>query len=102
MPIILARAEAAVVALVHGEALRVLIDEAADQLEIAAPVDGGIQKLGLQQLVETEQRRRASQLVARQAIRRLRPLLLERRLENDVERVERGILLQISAQEVQP
>src|SRR5687768_9660525 len=100
MPVILPRAEAAVLTLVHNEALRVLIDEAANELEIAPPVDRRFQELRFQQLVEAEQRGRAAELVAREAVRRFRPLLLERRLKDHVQRVERRILLQVSAQQV--
>ena len=75
VPVVLPRAEAAVVAFVHGEALRVLVHERLDELEIAPALDRRLEQLRLEQLVEPEQRRRAAQLVAHQPVSGLRPLL---------------------------
>ena len=79
-----------------------LVEQALHELEVAAALQRRVEELGFDELVEPEQRRRAPQLVAHQAVRGLRALPVESRLEHDVERIERRILLQIGAEQVEP
>ena len=77
MPVVLARAESAVVALVHGQTARVLVHQILHQFQIVAPLHRRVQQLRLQQLVQTEQRRIAPHFIAHQLIGRFGALLLE-------------------------
>src|SRR5262249_24977860 len=94
-PIVLARAESAVVAFVHPEALDVLADQLFDELEIVAALGRRRKELRLEQTVESEQRRIARQLLLAQRARRGGSLLRQRQREDCVEQVERRILLLI-------
>ena len=103
MPVELARLEAAVLAAVAREAAGVAVDQVAHQLQVAPPLGrAGGDDLRLEQPVEAEQRRVATQLVAHQRVRRLGALLFQRLLEHGVEQIERGIALEIAGEQPQP
>src|SRR5438034_6362514 len=88
MPVELARLEAAVLAAVAREAAGVAVDQVAHQLQVAPPLGrAGGDDLRLEQPVEAEQRRVATQFVAHQRVRRLGTLLFQRLLEHGVEQV---------------
>jgi len=55
----------------------VLVHQVLDQLEILAALDGHLQKLGFEQLVQSQQCGIARQLVAYQAVSRIRTAVLE-------------------------
>src|SRR5512141_1596915 len=73
MPVELARLEAAVLAAVARDALRMAVYQILDQLHVAAALGPHHQQLGVEQPIEAEQRLIAAQLVAHQLVRRLRP-----------------------------
>src|SRR5215467_10521124 len=89
MPVELARLEPAILAPIARQAAGLAVDEVADLLEVLAPLGGREQELRLEQLVQAEQRLAALQLVFHQLVRRVGALGVERRLEGDVEQVER-------------
>src|ERR1044071_3613827 len=95
-PVELARLEAAGLATIAREALRVPVHQAPHQLEVAPALGRGADQLDFDQAVEAEQRRIAAQLVAHQAIGLLGSLGLEGLLEDDVEQVERRIALEVA------
>ena len=101
MPVELARLEAAVLAAVTRDALRVAVHQVLDQLHVAAAFGPDHQQFGVQQPVQTEQGLVAAQLVAHQLVRRLRPLRLQRRLEHHIEQVQRRRVGEEAAQQSQ-
>src|SRR5258705_518407 len=102
VPVELPRLEAAVLAMVARQALRMAVYEIADELQIVAPFGGRDQELRFEQLVQAEQRLVAAQLVFHQLVGRLGAFGVQRRLEGDIEQVERGKARQVAAQERQP
>src|SRR5690349_24522424 len=92
-PIVLAGTEAAMVALVHPEALDVLAHELLDELEIVAAFDRRGKKLRLEQTVEPQERWIARKLVLDERARGRGPLFRHRQREHAVEQIERRILL---------
>src|SRR5262245_27549208 len=98
LPVELARAEPAVVALVAREPPRLPLHEVAHQLEIVATLGRRGEELRLEQPVEAEERGVAPQLVADERVGGLRALRVERRLERHVEQIERRVLREIAAQ----
>src|SRR3981189_2380171 len=102
MPVELARLEAAVLAAVAREAAGVPVDQVAHQLQVAPPLRrAGGDNLRLEQPVEGEQRRIATQLVAPQRVSLLGTLHFQRLLEHGVEQVERRIALEIAGEQPQ-
>src|SRR5256885_4054497 len=89
VPVELPRLESAVLAMVARQALRMAVYEIAHELQVVAPFRGRDQELRLEQLVQAEQGLVAAQLVLHELVRRLGALRVERRLEDDVEQVER-------------
>src|SRR5512135_2438264 len=83
-PVVLLGAEAALLAAVHPQPLDVLSHQALDQLEIVAAVRGRGEELRLEELVETEQRWAAGELVLDELRRRLGPFLREHEIEERV------------------
>src|SRR5437016_14535164 len=82
MPVELARLEATVLAAVAREAAGVPVDEVAHQLQVAPPLRrAGGDDLRLEQTVEAEQRRVATQLIAHQRVSLLGTLHFQRLLE---------------------
>ena len=73
-----------------------------DQLHVAAALRPDHQQFRVEQPVQTEQGLVAAQFVAHQPVRGLRPLRLQRRLEGDVEQVERRRAGEEAAQQGQP
>src|SRR5882672_6643463 len=102
VPVELPRLESAVLAMVARQALRMAVYEIADELQVVAPFDGRDQELRLEQLVQAEQGLVAAQLVLHQLVRRLGALRVERRLEGDIEQVERRKARQVAAQQREP
>src|SRR5437660_10331646 len=92
----------AVLAMVARQALRMAVYEIAHELQVVAPFRGRDQELRLEQLVQAEQGLVAAQLVLHELVRRLGALRVERRLEDDVEQVERRKVRQVAAQEREP
>src|SRR5438477_622585 len=102
VPVELPRLESAVFAMVARQALRMAVYEIADELKVVAPFRGRDQELRLEQLVQAEQGLVAAQLVLHQLVSHLGALRVERRLEGDVEQVERRKAREVAAQERQP
>src|ERR1700704_509545 len=102
MPVELPRLEPAVLAMVARQALRMAVYEIAHELQIAAPVGRRDQELRFEQLVQAEQGLVAAQLVLHQLVRRLGALRVQRRLEGDIEQVERGKAREIPPQQREP
>src|SRR6267143_243152 len=102
VPVELPRLESAVLAMVARQALRMAVYEIADELQVVAPFGGRDQELRLEQLVQAEQGLVAAQLVLHQLVRRLGALRVERRLEGDIEQVERRKARQVAAQQREP
>src|SRR6266478_2263089 len=102
VPVELPRLESAVLAMVARQALRMAVYEIADELQVVAPFGGRDQELRLEQLVQAEQGLVAAQLVPHQLVRRLGALRVERRLEGDIEQVERRKARQVAAQQREP
>src|SRR5437879_3853165 len=88
--------------MVARQALRMAVYEIADELQVVAPFRGRDQELRFEQLVQAEQGLVAAQLVLHELVRRLGALRVERRLEDDVEQVERRKARQVAAQEREP
>src|SRR6266568_3699345 len=101
MPVELPRLEPAVLAAVARQPPRVAVYEIAHQLEIVAPLDGRDHQLSFEQLVQAEQRLVAPQLVLHQLVGRFGALRVERRLEGDVEQIERRKAREVAAQKRQ-
>src|SRR6266704_1413846 len=102
VPIELPRLESAVLAMVARQALRMAVYEIADELQIVAPFGGRDQELRFEQLVQAEQGLVAAQLVLHELVCRLGALRVQRRLEGDIEQIERGKARQVAPQERQP
>src|SRR5467141_1405089 len=102
VPIELPCFESAVLAMVARQALRMAVYEIADKFQIVAPFGGRDQELRFEQLVQAEQGLVAAQLVLHELVRRLRALRVERRLEGDIEQVERRKVRQVAAQQREP
>src|SRR5947207_302685 len=102
VPVELPRLESAVLAMVARQALRMAVYEIAHELQVVAPFRGRNQELRLEQLVQAEQGLVAAQLVLHQLVSRLGAFRVERRLEGDVEQVERRKAREVAAQERQP
>src|SRR5436190_4176276 len=102
VPVELPRLESAVLAMVARQALRMAVYEIAHELQVVAPFRGRDQELRLEQLVQAEQGLVAAQLVLHELVRRLGALRVERRLEDDVEQVERRKVRQVAAQQREP
>src|SRR6266700_3096423 len=101
MPVELPRLEPAVFAAVARQPPRMAVYEIAHQLEIVAPLDGRDHQLSFEQLVQAEQRLVAPQLVLHQLVGRFGALRVERRLEGDVEQIERRKAREVAAQKRQ-
>src|SRR5881296_1318733 len=102
VPVELPRLESAVLAMVARQALRMAVYEIADELQIVAPFRGRDQELRLEQLVQAEQGLVAPQLVLHELVRRLGARRVQRRLEGDVEQVERGKAREVPPQQREP
>src|SRR2546427_1454386 len=102
VPIELPRLESAVLAMVARQALRMAVYEIADELQIVAPFGGRDQELRFEQLVQAEQGLVAAQLVLHQLVCRLGALRVQRRLEGDVEQVERRKAREVPPQQREP
>src|SRR6267154_475536 len=102
VPVELPRLESAVFAMVARQALRMAVYEIADELQVVAPFRGRHQELRLEQLVQAEQGLVAAQLVLHQLVRRLGALRVQRRLEGDIEQVERGKAREVPPQQREP
>src|SRR5262249_14743182 len=89
MPVELAGLEPAILAPIARQAARMAVDEIANLLEVVAPLYRRNQELCLEQLVQAQQGLAALELVLHQLVGRVRALGVERRLESDVEQVER-------------
>jgi hypothetical protein len=98
----LASAEAAVLAAVAREPARLPLHEVAHELDVVAPLRRRAQELRLEQLVQPEQRGIAAQLVPDDPVGGLRSLGVERRLEGDVQEIERGVLREVAVEEREP
>src|SRR6266536_235832 len=101
MPVELPRLEPAVLAAVARQPPRVAVYEVAHQLQIVAPLDGRDHQLSFEQLVQPEQRLVAPQLVLHQLVGRFGAFRVERRLEGDVEQIERRKAREVAAQKRQ-
>src|SRR6266705_1531133 len=102
VPVELPCLESAVLAMVARQALRMAVYEIADELQIVAPFGGRDQQLRFEQLVQAEQGLVAAQLVLHELVRRLRALRVQRRLEGDIEQVERREVRQVAPQQREP
>src|SRR6266571_1930294 len=102
VPVELPCLESAVLAMVARQALRMAVYEIADELQIVAPFGGRDQQLRFEQLVQAEQGLVAAQLVLHELVRRLRALRVQRRLEGDIEQVERRKARQVAPQQREP
>ena len=98
----LARLETAGFAPIACDAAGMAVDELLHQLNVAALLGGRSQHGGFKQLVETEQGRIASQLLANELIGRLWPLALELPMEKLVEQVERRVRRNPGTQQLVP
>src|SRR5882672_11449344 len=94
--------EAAVLAMVARQALRMAVYEIAYELQITAPFGGRDQELRFEQLVQAEQGLVAAQLLLHELVCRLGALRVERRLEGDIEQVERRKARQVAPQQREP
>src|SRR5712691_5493335 len=101
MPVELPRLEPAVFAAVARQPPRVAVYEIAHQLQVVAPLDGRDHQLSFEQLVQPEQRLVAPQLVLHQLVGRFGAFRVERRLEGDVEQIERRKAREVAAQKRQ-
>src|SRR5207247_1285484 len=102
VPVELPCLESAVLAMVARQALRMAVYQIADELQVVAPFGGRDQELRFEQLVQAEQGLVAAQLVLHELVCRLGTLGVQRRLEGDIEQVERRKAREIAAQERQP
>src|SRR5687768_4165347 len=102
MPVELTRAETTIVALVHGEPARMLVDQFLDKFEVAPTLERRLEQLRFKELVEAEQRGIASQLVAHQPVRDFGSLFFQGALKHRIEEIERRILREITAQQIEP
>src|SRR3989454_10782256 len=98
MPVELPRLEPAVLATVARQPPRMAVYQIAHELQIVAPFDGRDHQLSFEQLVQAEQRLVAPQLVLHQLVGRFGALGVERRLERDVEQIERRKAREVAAQ----
>src|SRR5213596_1144567 len=102
VPVELPRLESAVLAMVARQALRMAVYEIADELQVVAPFGGRDKELRFEQLVQPEQGLVAAQLVLHQLVCRLGALRVQRRLEGDVEQVERRKAREVPPQQREP
>src|SRR5215472_15039907 len=102
VPVELARLEPAILAPIPRKAPGLAVDEIAYLLEVVAPLYRRDQELRLEQLVQAQEGLAALELVLHQLVRRVRALGVERRLESDVEQVERREAGQVPPQQRQP
>src|SRR5258708_767282 len=93
LPVELPRLEAAVLAQVHGERLRMRMHEGLHELQVLAPLGRRANQLRVDESVEPHQRRIAAHLVAHQPPGGLVALLLGGGLVDDVEEIEAGIAM---------
>src|SRR5215510_7098349 len=78
------------------------LHQVAHELEIVAPFNRSAEDLRFEQLVETEQGGIPPQLVADEAIGRLRSLPVQGRLKGDIQQIERGVLGEVAAEQGEP